>query len=71
MNYNIENLSNDQIISSIDHEDVFDYHIVSEQKPQQKLTPEQINSAKYKVQEKAKKDAEIIFKEFMKTNNII
>ena len=63
MNYNIENLSNDQIISSIDHEDVFDYHIVSEQKPQQKLTPEQINSAKYKVQEKAKKDAEIIFKE--------
>jgi len=63
MNYNIKNLSNDQIISSIDQEDVFDYHIVSEQKPQQKLTPEQINSAKYKVQEKAKKDAEIIFKE--------
>jgi hypothetical protein len=82
MNYNIENSSNEQVSLTINEERVFN-NIVSEgptqvqQKPapkqgqqQQKLTPEQIATAKAKIQQQADKQAYAIFGELMKAFDI-
>ncbi len=73
MNYNIENSSDEQVSLTINEERVFN-NIVSEapvqgqqkQGQQQKLTPEQIATAKTKIQQQADKQAYAIFGELMK-----
>ena len=74
MNYNVGNSSDEQPTLNVNEERIFNQNIISEQqKPvpkqgqqQQKLTPEQIATAKAKIQQQADKQAYAIFGELMK-----
>jgi len=82
MNYNVEKPSVEQINLNITEERIFNQNIISEAPPaqaqqkqgqqtqQQKLTPEQMQAAKAKVQAQSKKRAEVIFQELKKAMDI-